>query len=244
MTKLEKGCRALYEQAFGVSGAFDDALFALAMPTCLRVIAQDDKPKSMLFSIPYPIVTQNGVTDARYLYAVATDPACRGQGLATKLLREVIAEGLPVFLRPSAPSLFDFYRAVGLSPVSPVKIERGTALDTGTALSLTRLSPSAYLAARVTYLTPPFAAPTPAFLSLGYLGGGALEMAGQFVAFYELRGREVLFKEWLGATHFAPRVAAFLGADTYELRTPRADGTPFGMAANCPDNFTFLIALD
>ena len=244
MTKLEKACRALYEQAFGVSGAFDDALFALTMPACLRAIVEGNAPKSMLFSIPYPIVTENGVTDARYLYAVATDPACRGQGLATKLLREVIAEGLPVFLRPSAPSLFDFYRAVGLSPVSPVQIEHGTALDTGTALGLTRLSPGAYLAARAAYLTSPFAAPTEAFLSLGYLGGGALEMAGQFVAFYEMRGREVLFKEWLGATHFAPRVAAFLGADSYELRTPCADGTPFGMAANCPEDLTFLIALD
>ncbi|MBQ2757354.1 MAG: GNAT family N-acetyltransferase [Clostridia bacterium] len=244
MSKLERGCRALYEQAFGVSGAFDDALFALAMPTCLRVIAQDGKPRSMLFSIPYDIVTENGITDARYMYAVATDPACRGQGLATKLLRTVIAEGLPVFLRPSAPSLFDFYRAVGLVPVSPVKTERGMAGGAGVALPLTALSPSAYLAARRAYLQPPFAAPTEAFLSLGYLGGGALEMAGQFVTFYELRGREVLFKEWLGATHFAPRVAAFLGADTYELRTPCAEGTPFGVAANCPENLTFLIALD
>ncbi|MBQ4274458.1 MAG: GNAT family N-acetyltransferase, partial [Clostridia bacterium] len=148
MSKLERGCRALYEQAFGVSGAFDDALFALAMPTCLRVIAQDGKPRSMLFSIPYDIVTENGITDARYMYAVATDSACRGQGLATKLLRTVIAEGLPVFLRPSAPSLFDFYRAVGLVPVSPVKTERGMAGGAGVALPLTALSPSAYLAAR------------------------------------------------------------------------------------------------
>ena len=133
MEKLQRACRALYEQAFGVSGAFDDALFAHAMPDCLRVIAEGDTPKSMLFSIPYAIETENGTVDARYLYAVATDPACRGQGLATKLLRTVIAEGLPVFLRPSAPSLFDFYRAVGLVPVSPVKTERGMAGGAGEA---------------------------------------------------------------------------------------------------------------
>ena len=244
MEKLQRACRALYEQAFGVSGAFDDALFAHAMPACLRVIAEGDTPKSMLFSIPYAIETENGIVDARYLYAVATDPAFRSQGLATRLLREVIAEGLPVFLRPVAPSLFDFYAAAGLVPVSPVKTERGAADAACAPLSFAALSPTEYLAARRAFLLPPYAVPTPEFLSLGYLGGGALEIAGEFVAFYEKHDSEVLFKEWLGPTHFAPRAAAFLGAATYELRTPCPEGTPFGMAANCPEGLTFLIALD
>ena len=244
MADLEKSCRALYEQAFGVSPAFDDALFQYAMPQYLCVIAEGDQPQSMLFSIPYALVSENGKEEAHYLYAVATDKAHRGKGLATALLKRVIAKGQPLFLRPSSPSLFAFYQAAGLKPVSPVRILTGEADAGGAILPLKSLSPEAYLAARGAFLKPPYAEPTAAFLSLGYLNGGAVSLAGEFAAFYERRGDLVLFKEWLGSTDLAPRVAACLGADRYELRTPCKEGEPFGVAANCPNDFTFLIALD
>ena len=244
MAELEKNCRALYEEAFGISPSFDDALFRYAMPQYLRVIAEGDAPRSMLFSIPYALVTENGKEEARYLYAVATAKDHRGKGLAKALLKRVIAEGQPLFLRPSSPSLFAFYQAAGLTPVSPVQVLTGEAEQNGEALPLKSLSPTAYLAAREAFLKPPYAVPTADFLALGYLDGGALALAGEFVAFYEMRGDRALFKEWLGNTAFAPRVAAYLGANRYELRTPCAEGTPFGVAANCPKDLAFLIALD
>ncbi len=246
MEKLYTACRALYETAFpGAPKAWDDALFRHVMPDCLRVIREGDKPLAMLFSIPYPIKTEVGEVEARYLYAVATDPAHRGRGLARRLLGEVIAEGYPVFLRPSSPSLFDFYQKAGLTPISPVLTEEGHAdgalADTA---PIRYLSLEAYLAAREHFLKPPFVMPTPAFFSLGFSLGGAVGIEGEFVAFYERRGADVYFKEWLGNRDFAPRAAAFLGAAGYRLRTPDAAGTPFGMAANCPRDLKFLIALD
>lgn len=244
MNSHDDACRALYETAFpGAAREWDDALFRHVMPDCLRVIREGDKPVSMLFSIPYPIKTEKGVVDARYLYAVATDPAYRGRGLARRLLGEVIAEGFPVFLRPSSEGLFEFYKSAGLSPVSPVRSERGTAAA-GAGEGIHTLTPEAYLAAREEYLKPPFATPTPDFLKLGFALGGAVGADGAFVAFFERRGEEIFFKEWLGDVSFAPRAAAFLGGESYRVRVPDKDGTPFAMAAGCPEEFKFLIALD
>ena len=244
MNSQDTACRALYETAFpGAAREWDDALFRHVMPDCLRVIRDGEKPVSMLFSIPYPIQTEKGIVDARYLYAVATDPAYRGRGLARRLLGEVIAEGHPVFLRPSSEGLFEFYKSAGLSPVSPLRGEEGLAASC-VGEGIRALTPEAYLAAREKYLTPPFAAPTPDFLKLGFALGGAVSMDGAFVAFFERRGGEIFFKEWLGDTDFAPRATAFLGGDTYRLRVPDKDGKPFAMAAGCPEELQFLIALD
>lgn len=243
--ELYHACRALYETAFpGADDAWNDALFRHVMPDCLRVIAKAGKPQSMLFSIPYAICEAGGMHEARYLYAVATDSDCRGQGLATALLSRVIAEGYPVFLRPSSPSLFTFYQNAGFSPVSPVLTQVGAAAGDCAGTAFLSLTQGEYLSARIAYLQPPFATPSEDFLSLGFLVGGALSVPGEFVAFYELQGETVCFKEWLGNLDFAPRAASFLGAARYELRTPSPNGTPFGVAANCPEGLTFLIALD
>ena len=247
MEKLEKNCRALFDVAFpGEDAAWCDALFAYAMPDCLRVIAEGEKPLAMLFALPYDIQLPDGSKQAaRYLYAVATDPAYRGQGLATKLLRAVAAEGLPFFLRPMSPSLFDFYRKAGLSPVSPMREIAGE--STAAAIALTHLSVAEYLVRRNAFLRPPYAVPTAEFLSLGFRFGGAVAGDG-FVTYYEKNGGEVRFKEWLGSPDFAPAVAAALGATHYKLRTPcvekEADSTYFVMAVGCPADLAFLIALD
>ena len=245
MDSLYAACRALYETAFpGAAREWDDALFRHVMPEHLRVLREGERPVSMLFSIPYPIKTEKGVIDARYLYAVATDPAYRGKGLAKRLLSEVIAEGYPVFLRPSSDTLFNFYKLAGLSPISPVRSEQGIAATGYDIEGFSQLSQTAYLAARERFLEAPFAVPTPDFLRLGFSLGGAVGLEGVFVAFFERRGEEIYFKEWLGDTLFAPRATAFLGGTTYRLRTPDPCGKPFAMAAGCPEEFKFLIALD
>lgn len=250
MEKLYHGCRALFDTAFpGEDPAWCDALFDMALPDCLRVIEKEGAPLAMLLAIPYPIVMADGTReDARYLYAVATDPAARGQGLATRLLREVMAEGRPVFLRPMSPSLFDFYKKAGLFPVSPVQTLSGESDPTEMCELPRALSPRDYLAARAAWLKPPFAEPTEAFLSLGFRFGGALALDGRFAAYYERHGEEIYFKEWLGDTEFAPRVAAYLGAARYKLRTPCGendpDAAPFAMAAGAPCALSMLIALD
>ena len=244
MEQLMLACRALFEGAFGSEPrAWNDALFRFAYPDCLRVVREGDKPLSMLFSIPYPIKTENGVVSARYLYAVATDPAYRGRGLASRLIREEIEKGIPVFLRPSSRSLFSFYERAGLAPLSPVLTVEGEALA-GAYGEIAHLDVAAYLAARASFLKAPYAVPSQEFLSLGFLLGGAVCKKGEFVAFYERHGDLVYFKEWLGDTHFAPRVAAFLGGTRYRLRTPDKAGEPFGVGADLPHELAFSIALD
>jgi len=244
MEKLYGACRALYESAFGSEPrAWNDALFRFAFPDCLRVIAEGEKPVSMLFSIPYPMKPEKGMIPARYLYAVATDTDYRGRGLASRLIGEEIQKGVPLFLRPSSASLFSFYEKVGLSPLSPMLTTEGAA-EKGDFEGFERLDVDAYLTVRESFLKPPFALPTREFLSLGFLLGGAICRAGEFVAFYERHGHAVYFKEWLGNRDFAPRAAAFLGAETYRLRTPDPMGEPFGVGVNVPRELAFSIALD
>ena len=244
MEQLYLSCRALFERAFGSEPrAWNDALFRFACPDHLRVVREGDKPLSMLFSIPYAIKTKDGVVPARYLYAVATDEAYRGRGLAKQLIREEKERGEPLFLRPSSPSLFSFYEKAGLSPLSPVRTLEGEALAVECA-GVKHLDIDEYLAAREAFLRAPFAVPSREFLSLGFLLGGAVCKAGEFTAFYERHGELVYFKEWLGDTRFAPRVAAFLGGKRYRLRTPDKTGEPFGVGVGLPRELAFSIALD
>ena len=81
MEKLYENCRALFDRAFpGEDAAWSDALFFYALPHALRVIRADDMPQAMLLALPYSIVHADGSRQkAKYLYAVATDPAYRGR---------------------------------------------------------------------------------------------------------------------------------------------------------------------
>ena len=248
MEKLYQNCRALFDVAFpDEDGAWSDALFSLALPSALRVIAEGEQVQAMLLAMPCELALQNGERQAaRYLYAVATHPDFRGRGLATKLLQRVAAEGLPCFLRPMNASLFDFYRKAGLSPISPVLELAGESDPTKERFDA--LTVPAYLAAREVFLKPPYVVPSQDFLSLGFANGGAIGKENCFAAYYERREGEIFFKEWLGDTQYAAKAAYSLGAARYKLRTPSAPdsegASPFGMAFGCPENLGFLIALD
>ena len=243
MKDLYTAAIRLYNEAFpGEEQAFTEALFALGFPRHLEGLAERGELYSMLFSLPYPIVTAQGTLDARYLYAVATDKAQRGKGYAKQLLQQLAAEGTPVFLRPMSPSLFKFYESAGFKPFSPYREISGEAQgDTAHIEPLTR---EAYLAARDGFLKPPYCRMTEEFLSLSFSLGGAVGAKGKFAALYERDGDLVLFKEWWGDLDFAPRAAAFLSATHFEARFPDPCGTPFGVGINIPEDTVFLAALD
>ena len=244
-------CRELFELAFGEGDrSFGDLLFANYAPDCLRVITDAGSLKSMLFSIPYDLQTASGRVQARYIYALATMPDARGKGYAGELLRREIAQGVPLFLRPSSPSLFDFYARVGFLPFSPV-VERGGNACGGNAdenggerVAFCALSPAEYLEKRRQYLNFPFAEPSVRFLTVHRAYGSAIGDGERFAALFERHGEGVFFKEWLGDVSLVPLVAAELGAATYRFRTYGADGTPFGVGVNCPADTAFLIAMD
>lgn len=249
--KTVSACRLLFELAFGEGdAAFGDLLFDKFAPDCLRVIEEAGVLKSMLFSIPYDLQTEEGVVPARYIYAVATAPEARGQGYAGALLRREIERGEPVFLRPSSPSLFDFYGRVGFVPFSPILEQSGVACAAETAgtsadfLGFRELSTGEYIAQRRRFLRLPFAEPSERFLAVHRSYGSAVGDGEHFAALFERHGDGIFFKEWLGDVSAAPAVAARLGAATYRLRTYDAGGTPFGVGVGCPLGTAFLIAMD
>ena len=239
----EAGARALYEIAFaGDSPRFADALFATYAPEHLRVIERDGRVASMLFSIPYPVQTAEGLLDARYLYAIATHPDYRSRGLARELIENEAAHH-PIFLRPMSPSLFDFYAKVGMTPFSPMKVVRGEAA-TKTCGNECHFSAEQFLAEREERVPFVSCRMTSDFLAVAKSVGGMAGMPRQCAALYDLVGDTVIFKEWWGNPYFAPRIAAFLGAKHYELRYSDPDGTPFGVMRGLPQEALFLAAMD
>lgn len=245
MKDLYTAARSLYLEAFeGESPAFADALFAMGFPQHLVAIGDRGKLVSMLFALPYPIVTGEGVREAYYVYAVATAREYRGKGYAKRLLAEVASRGKPVFLRPMSPSLFDFYKSAGFTPFSPFEECEGEAFANGTALPFTHLTPDGYLAARDGLLDAPYCRMTREFLALAFRYGGAISLGTRFAALYERHGATVLFKECLGDRSLLPDAAAFLDATRYHARFPDKSGTPFGVGIDVPDGCTFLAALD
>lgn len=242
MVDLYTACRALYDQAFpGESEIFTKAMFDRYYPDCLRVICEDGQPVSMLFSIPYPLITAAGERDAHYLYAVATHAAHRGKGLAKQLLLAEAAR-YPVFLRPMSPSLFDFYKKVGFSPLSPMETLQGDA--TAAAGNERHLMPAEFLRLRDALAPIPHCRPTATFLSLYQNGGGMVAAGKDTAAIYEKQGEIILFKEYWGSPDAAPRLSAFLGGSAFRLRRYTASGTPFGMGVGIPAEAAFLAALD
>ena len=239
---LLDACLALFKEAFPEDGEeFSRPLFERFAPH-LRVIAEDGRPLSMLFSIPYPIKTKEGTLPARYLYAVCTAKEARGRGLATELLKQEIATGAPLFLRPMQDSLFAFYEKAGFTPFSPYRESGG--LSATPLGDITITDSAAYGTVREAFLTPPYVAPIPPFLSLSDIFGGGVYREGEFAALFVRDNDTVLFKEWLGDTTLAPHVAATLGATHYRLRTYEKTGSPFGVCANFKEDAKFLLALD
>ena len=75
--------RSLWKEAFGDTDAFLDAFFGAAFsPDRCRCIIADDRPIAALYWFD---CTWQGKKVA-YIYAVATDLQCRGQGLCRALM--------------------------------------------------------------------------------------------------------------------------------------------------------------
>ena len=243
MDRMKRACMALYRLAFpGETDTFTEALFDRYYPTCIRTVCENDEPISMLFSIPYPMLTEEGEVESHYLYGVATHPDHRGKGLAKQLLAAEAAR-YPVFLRPMTPSLFAFYEKAGFTPISPIQSweEEATPGDE----HCRHISATEYLDARVYHALLPLCTPTEVFLSLYEQGGGGfVECGEEAAALYELQGDTVIFKEFWGSVHLAPRMAGFVGGKRLSLRRYHPNGEPFGVGIGIPAEAAFLAALD
>lgn len=116
---VREQCRKIYSAAFGETPVFDDLLFETYFDCCRYVMA-GKQTAAMLFLLPCLAVIDGVERPARYLYAAATAPECRGQGHMTRLLRQVCAEDELIFLKPASDSLTDFYARRGFRRVRAV----------------------------------------------------------------------------------------------------------------------------
>lgn len=120
--KLKK----LWQSAFGENETVLDVFFRnVYRPRNTLIISENGIPISALYLLPCEWVrNEKEPFSGLYVYAVATDENHRGQGLAGRLLREVnriaALRNLDfLFLVPSSPSLFEFYKRHGYTESVP-----------------------------------------------------------------------------------------------------------------------------
>lgn len=237
--------RALWQLAFGDDDAYVDNFYqAYYQPERVLVLEQDGIVRSMTawFDTTF-VVPGRGAFRAAYLYAVATHPDCRGQGLAATLLAGADsyfrALSIPaVTTVPAEPSLHRFFGANSFREcfqLAEGTLTRGEIPALTGANPLRPVPPEEYGRARETLLggTPHIAYPGGA---LAYqagccaLSGGGLFVgdtpAGPVCLCAEGAGNGlVVVKEYLGAP--AARRMALPGlpdsapAERWLVRGPR-----------------------
>lgn len=126
-TRIDKGnalgLQTLWEQVFGdkaeAIALFLDGCKALAD---VYVYEQGGEIRSALYVLPASMALGGTLTRAGYIYAAATLPQVRGQGIMSSLLKEAAdgarKDGLSFLtLRPANPPLFDYYAKHGYDTI-------------------------------------------------------------------------------------------------------------------------------
>ena len=127
-------CQRLWKEVFGDSDEFISSFINdFYNADNMLCIEQDGKIVSMLHIIPFEF---DG-SKVAYIYAVATDANARGQGYATKLIRQAIekaqAEGYKaIFTLPADDGLATFYSQFGFNDRYAVTFESKNNFDFGT----------------------------------------------------------------------------------------------------------------
>ncbi|MDR1758724.1 MAG: GNAT family N-acetyltransferase [Bacteroidales bacterium] len=116
----KKQVRQLMQRVFGDDDVFCHSLFHyFPIPRHLLVIRQDEDIVSMAFVMPAVFhFPGHGDVAATYLYACATAPEFRGQGLMRTLLEKAYNLACQrgeagIFLLPASPALYLFYENLG-----------------------------------------------------------------------------------------------------------------------------------
>jgi len=136
------GICTLWQQVFG-DGRETVEQFFEAFPHCRSyVLREQGQVLSMVHALPQ---TLSPDVPTAYLYAVATSAEHRGRGLCRRLMEfvheDLRKEGFRLaVLTPAAPSLFDFYGAMGYAPMFT---RRHSVISGGTPVS-----PETYLLLR------------------------------------------------------------------------------------------------
>ncbi len=155
----EGGLRALWKKVFADSDLFLDTFFReIYVPGMAAVMEDGGTIVSAAYCVPFG--------EARYIYAVATDPEHRGRGCG-RAVTLFAADGKEAYLRPASPELRRWYEdTMGALPASlrPALSPAG---------ALTPISAEEYVRRREELLAGvPHAGYSPGILTLFALDGG------------------------------------------------------------------------
>ena len=211
--------RRLWKTVFGDSDAFLDSFFSVAYsPLRCEYYAQDGEAVCALYWFDC------GYEGGRlaYIYAVATHPDHRGQGLASRLLQQTHThlkqQGYAGAVLKPAAGLFPFYERLGYRTSGCIR--RFRAIAGKVTEEVREISPTEYGRLRPLYL--PENAVVQEGITLEFLHGFARFFASNDALFCIARDEPVFF-EYLGNPDHAPGILASLGIETAEIPTFGAD---------------------
>lgn len=239
------GLRKLWKAAFGDTDEFLDVFYSTAYaPDRCRCIEEDGE----IVSVLYWFDCQLDGAKLAYVYAVATDPACRGRGLCRRLmedtarhLKELGCQG--IVLVPQEPDLIRMYASMGYTPCGSVREFHAMA---GEERSVRKIGVEEYAALRRKLLPP--GGVIQEGENLRFLATQAAFYAGEtwLAATAEVDGM-LWCPEFLGDISAAPGLVSALGYREGSFRVPGSE-RPFAMfrplSVDCPVPRYFGLAFD
>ena len=151
----------LWERVFGDAPETVQTFFDRFPPEAAGwVLREDDQIRAMAWLLPGSwLLTEDAMQAVGYVYAVATAPERRGEGLGSTVVKELdraLADAGLDFacLCPASAGLYDFYAALGYE--TAFFCGHFHAAPAGEASVPTRMDAMEYLALRRELLTGPF----------------------------------------------------------------------------------------
>ena len=216
--KLIPGLRNLWKKAFGDTDEFLDLFFstAYASDRC-RCIAEGNEVQSVLYWFDCFLEDQK----IAYIYAVATDPACRGRGLCRKVMEdtmEVLTDRgyAGAILLPQEEWLIAMYAGMGFEPCTTVTEQWYPA---GEEIPIRQIDETEYAALRRKMLPP--GGVIQEGENMTFLAGMAKFYKGEnFIAAVTTDGEEIWCPEFLGDSGAVPGLVKTLGFPAGRARMP------------------------
>ena len=235
--------RNLWKAAFGDTDAFLDIFFSTAYsPRRCRCAMDGDRVAAVLYWFD---ISWGGLPCA-YIYAVATDPQYRGQGLCRGLMADTARilsdrgyEG--ALLVPQDEGLFTMYARMGYRPATQIREEIRAAGDQ--TIAVRPLDADAYAAGRITLL--PENSVIQEGENLAFLSRVASFYEGEgFLAAVSREPEHLRILEYLGDETKLGNLIHTLGHREATVRTPGAGKAfamylPLSQRCNRPGYFAF-----
>ena len=237
--------REVWKKAFGDTDEFLDLFFSAAYaPDRCRCAAEDGRVQSVLYWFDCELEGRK----LAYIYAVATDPACRGRGLCRRVMEDTMEvlrrRGYAgAILLPQEPWLIRMYGGMGFAPATTVTEKWFPA---GAAVEARQVDGAEYAALRRKFL--PAGGVRQEGENVAFLAGMTRFYTGEnFLAAAAEDGDELWCSEFLGDPAAVPGLLKTLGYPAGRARMPGGE-RPFAMfrplTEDCPTPRYFGLVFD